>query len=284
VGAQGANLPADRKLQMLANAYQDIQQYRDAVPDDPWGTIDSCWTTVWLDYVRTGNSFNPQTIAVLTTLMENLRDPQQRAAALFVRAAATNYRPETQPDLDEAVRLVPCGFTGAAAYNTRGMFWQQRGRSPEASADFHRAGELLDAERLAVKAEEALERTFVSEDELRRVAEGLAEACKLTGYTRWQHAYLMAFLQHRLGDDATATAWATTALSLAPDDRKTRIRTDLAAYGDAAGRKRQTTCFSGMPQAVPAHTTFLPTGNDVPILEPIDPREPSIATVRDVLR
>ena len=112
-----ANLPMDRKLELLAKAYQDIQQYRDAVPGDAWGTIDSSWTAVWIDCVCTGNSFNPQTVAVLTKLMENLRDPQQRAAALFVRAAAANYRPEAQPDLDEAVRLVPCGFTGAAAYN-----------------------------------------------------------------------------------------------------------------------------------------------------------------------
>ena len=94
----------------------------------------------------------------------------------------------------------------------------------------------------------------------------------------------MAFLQHRLGDDATATAWATTALSLAPDGRKTRIRTDLAAYGDAAGRNRPTTCLVAMPQAVPIHTTFHTIGTDVPNLEPIDPREPSIDTVRDVLR
>ena len=32
VGAQGGNLPTDRKLELLAKAYQDIQQYRDAVP------------------------------------------------------------------------------------------------------------------------------------------------------------------------------------------------------------------------------------------------------------
>jgi tetratricopeptide (TPR) repeat protein len=214
--------------------------------------------------------------------MENLHDPQQRAAALFVRAAAANYHPESQPDLDEAVRLVPCGFTGAAAYNTRGMFWQQRGRLTEASADFHRAGELLNAERLAAKAEEAMERTFVSEDELRTAAEGLAQACKLTGYTRWQHAYLMAFLQHRLGDDATATAWATRAISLAPDGRKARIRMDLAAYGDAAGRKTRSFCY--WPQPGPAHTTFRTTSSKVPSPERIDPREPSIDTVRDVLR
>jgi tetratricopeptide (TPR) repeat protein len=258
VGAQGGSLPPDRKLELLSKALQDIQQYLKAVPDDPWGAIDAGWTMIWIECVRTGNSSNPQILAMLTKLLDSgVHDSQQRACALFVRAAAANYDVNYQADLDEAVRLAPCGFTGAAAFNTRGTFRQRHGRPTEASADFRRASELLEAERLAAKAQEILERTQASEDDLKRASDSLAQAGKLTSFGRWQHAYLMAFLQHRLGDDASATAWAAKALSLAPDSRKARIRVELAAYNDAVGRVVRTECYGPLP-SYPVERTFQP--------------------------
>jgi sRNA-binding carbon storage regulator CsrA len=46
VGMAAAGLSRDRKLAFLNQASEDIVQYAKAVPDDPWGVIDACWTGI----------------------------------------------------------------------------------------------------------------------------------------------------------------------------------------------------------------------------------------------
>ena len=90
---------------------EDIQRYREVAPQDPWGVLDYFWTVIWLDWVTKGSPSNPQVVSATTKLIDSgVLDQTQRAYALVIRAAATNYAPDCQADLDEAIRLVPNGL------------------------------------------------------------------------------------------------------------------------------------------------------------------------------
>jgi tetratricopeptide (TPR) repeat protein len=255
VGTQGASLPLQRKLDLLNKASDDIRQYLKAVPTDPWGLIDACRTRIWIDWLRVGDPTNADVQLQLTRLLESgVLDPQQRAYALFVRTEATNYQFRSQADLDEAVQLAPYGLAGAAIYNSRGQLLQRYGRSTEAWADFQRADELRSAERLAAEAQETMDRPESDTKDLRQALSALLQAGRAINYGRWQHAFLIASLEHRLGDDIAATSWATKALELAPDNHKAHIRLELDGYSGAVGPAVRSTCIpilGQLPSAPP---------------------------------
>jgi len=255
-GAQGANMLPEDKLRLLNKAFEDIRQYVKAVPDDPWGLIDACLTRTWIDWVRTGDSFNTEVQSQLTNLLEtNVLDAQQRAYALSVRTAAIGYPTKCQADLDEALRLAPYGLTGAMVYHSRARFWRNHGQPDTAETELSRAGELLEAERLVAKAQETLEQPKATEEALRVALQEISQACEMTHYSRWQPAFLMAAAQHRLGNDTEATAWAARTLDLAPNSRKARIRLELAGYSRAVhGRTWTEGYWPDPPQ------TFEPAG------------------------
>ena len=110
------------------------------------------------------------------------------------------------------------------------------GYPAQSENDSQRASELLQAERLAVTAQETLDRPQSTIEDLNKAHETLMEACRITAYNCWQYTQLVALVQHKLGDDTAAVAWATKALSLAPDVDKPRIRMELAAYTANAAR------------------------------------------------
>ena len=141
--------------------------------------------------------------------------------------------PSVEPIWTKLVRLAPYGLTGAMVYHSRAKFWRNRSRPDAAETELSRAGELLEAERLAAKAQETLERPEPTDEELRVALQEISQACEMTHYSRWQPAFLMAAAQHRLGNDTEATAWASRTLDLAPNSRKARIRLELAGYGRA---------------------------------------------------
>ena len=234
VAARGAHMLPQDKLNLLNKAFEDIRQYVKAVPDDHWGLIDACQTRVWIDWVRTGDSSDTDVQLQLTNLLAtNVLDSQQRAYALSVRTAATGYQPKCQADMDEALSLAPYGLIRTMVYDSRAKFWRNRGQPDAAEAELSRASKLLEAERLAAKAQETLEQPKATEEALRGALKDISQACEMTQYGRWQHAFLMAAAQHRLGNDTEATAWATRTLDLAPNSRKARIRLELAGYGHA---------------------------------------------------
>ncbi len=226
-----AHLSSNAKLQLLWKALEDNQHYREMAPQDPWGVLQYFRTGIWVDWVAKGNLSNPQVVSVITKLIDSgILDETQRAYALFIRAEASNYHPNCQADLDEAVRLVPNGLAGAAAYHARANFWQTKGRVDLSANDNQKASNLLQAERLATDAQEMLDRPQSAIEDFKKAYEMLIQACRVTAFSRWQYIQLMASVQHKLGDDTAAIAWATKAMSLAPDVDKPRIRRELAVY------------------------------------------------------
>jgi tetratricopeptide (TPR) repeat protein len=243
VGVKAAHLSSADKSQLLRKALEDIQRYREAAPQDPWGVLDYFCTVIWVDSVTKGSPSNPQVVSVITKLIDSgILDQTQRAYALFIRAAAVNYDSNCQTDLAEAIRLAPNGLAGAAAYNARASFWQVHGFAAQSASDSQRATALLQAERLAATAQETLDRPQLTREDLNKAHEMLMEACRITAYNCWQYTQLVASVQHKLGDDTAAVAWATKALSLAPDVDKPRIRMELAAYSANTVRLARSVC------------------------------------------
>ena len=243
VGVKAAHLSFADKLQVLRKALEDIKRYHEMAPKDMSGVLDYYWTRIWLASVTKGSPSDPQAVSAITDLIDsgNL-DQSQRAYALFIRAAAVNYEPNCRTDMDEAVRLAPNGLAGAAAYNARAIFWQVHGYTAQSANDSQMAGELLQAERLAAMAQEMLGRPQATVEDLKKAHEMLVAACRITAFNYWQHMELLASVQHKLGDNTSAIAWATKAMSLSPDTEKTRIRMELAAYSTDAARLARNVC------------------------------------------
>jgi hypothetical protein len=238
-----AQLSSDAKLQHLRKALEDIERYRKAAPQDPWGVLDYLWTGISVDSVAKGSPSDPQVVSLVTKLIDSgVLDQRQRAYALFIRAAASNYHLDCQADLDEAVRLAPNGLAGAATHNARANFWQAHGYAAQSASDNQRGGELLQAERLAANAQETLDRQQSTLEDLKEAHKMLMQACRITNYDCWQYMRLIASVEHKLRDETRAVAWATKALSLAPDADKPRIRMELAAYRVDAAQSVVTAC------------------------------------------
>ncbi len=265
VGAEAANMLPEDKLELLNKALEDIRQYVKAVPDDHWGFIDACLTRIWIDWVRTGDLSDTEVQSQLTNLLAtNVLNSQQRAYALSVRTAAARYHPKCRADLDEALRLAPYGLTGAMVYDSRAKFWQNCGQSAAAATARSRADELREAEQLVVKAQETLEQPKATDEALHVALKRLSQACGMTHYSRWQHAFLMAVAQHRLGNDTEATAWAAKTLDMAPNSRKARIRMELAGYSRAVSGLVRTECYWPDPPRTFASVDGSGSGTDIP--------------------
>lgn len=132
-------------------------------------------------------------------------------------------------DCNEAIRLNP---TLAVAYINRALAWNKKKVYDKAIADYNEAIRLDPQHPLAYNGLAWLWAMCPDEMHLngQRAVESALRACELDGWREWNYIGTLGAAYAEKGDFHNAIKYGEKALSMAPEEEKTKARDRLDAY------------------------------------------------------